>query len=105
MTFVTSGDQEVITNRNHRLDAIRKYSDHLTEISRAYDRLRWMAEQKSSSDAFVVLAESAGAMTIDSLQQLSSLLDILWRAENRVERSENDKNQLMKADVGVNVHL
>jgi len=68
-------------DRQQRLDAIRKYSDKLTDLARAYDRLRWMAEQPGRTDAFMTLAEAAGALTIDGLAQTATVLEILMRSE------------------------
>ena len=45
--------------------------------ARGYDQLRWKAEA-DASDAFLVLAESAGKMTEASLDQLATLLEIMW---------------------------
>jgi len=69
--------------RERRLDAIRQHADRLNEISRGYDRLRWMAEQETSSDAFLALAETAGIMTLSFLQQTATLLEILWKAGSK----------------------
>lgn len=68
--------------RSRTLDAIRQHSDHLTELARRYDRLRWMAE-KDASDAFLQLAETAGKMTRDQLAQLGTLLDIMWQVGSK----------------------
>ena len=65
--------------RKHRLEQIAKHADKLTELSKAYDRLRWMAEE-DASDAFLDLTEAAGQMTVDNLRQLGSLLEILWQS-------------------------
>lgn len=67
-------------DRERRLDSIRKSSDTLTELARRYDRLRWMAEE-DCSDAFLALAEAAGAMTVGSLSQLAVLLELLRSAQ------------------------
>jgi len=64
--------------REKRLDSIRKTADQLTEIARAYDRLRFMAERETTSDAFIALAEQAGKMTISNMDQLATLLEILY---------------------------
>ena len=70
-------------DRERRLDTIRETSDRLTELARRYDRLRWMAE-KDCSESFLRLAEAAGVMTESSLAQLSTLLDILFASEFKV---------------------
>lgn len=70
-------------SRERRLDAIRRYSDQLTELGRRYDRLRWMAEREECSDAFLTLAEAVGKLSIASLQQLGALLEILRTAHDR----------------------
>jgi len=71
----------VSDERKQRLDAIRKYSDILTELARAYDRLRWMAEQEGHTDAFLALAEAAGSLTLDGMRQTATVLGILMRSE------------------------
>lgn len=43
-----------------------------------------MAEE-DASDAFVALAEAAGLMTEASLQQLATLLEILFSAQTKTE--------------------
>ena len=70
--------------RARLLDSIRKHSDYLTQLSRQYDRLRWMAE-KDPSDAFLNLADTAGKLTTANLQQLGALLDILFSAQLKLE--------------------
>ncbi|NJL44550.1 MAG: hypothetical protein HC945_04550 [Nitrosarchaeum sp.] len=69
-----------MTDREYRLDAIRQSSDRLTELARRYDRLRWMAEQTHSSDAFVNLACAAGELTTSQLESLGTLLEIMFNA-------------------------
>jgi hypothetical protein len=71
------------TERDRRLDKIREYADKLTELARRYDRLKWMAEEEKTTDAFVVLAEAAGVMTVASLDQLGTLLEIMWNTQQR----------------------
>lgn len=68
-----------VAERGRRLDAIRAYSDQLTELARRYNRLRWMAEATEATDAFIGLAEAAGKMSVASLEQLGALLEILWK--------------------------
>lgn len=63
--------------RKRTLDSIRDTADQLTEVSRRLDRLMWMAE-KDSSDAFLNLADTAGKMTLSSLSQTATLLEILF---------------------------
>lgn len=70
--------------RERRLDSIRESSDTLTELARRYDRLRWMAEE-DASDAFLALAEAAGAMTVASLSQLATLLELLRSAGEKTK--------------------
>ena len=67
--------------RKRQLEAIRRTSDKLTELARRYDRLRWMAEKDVASDAFVNLATTAGEMTLASLDQCSTLLEIMFNAQ------------------------
>lgn len=62
-----------------QLDSIRETSDHLTELARRFDRLRWMAENDASG-AFLNLADAAGQMTTASLAQLATLMDLMYRA-------------------------
>lgn len=76
-----------MSDRERRLDQIREHSDKLTELARAYDRLRWMAE-KDASGAFLDLAEAAGRMTLASLEQTATIIEILWKA------GKNDKPEL-----------
>ena len=66
--------------RKRRLDGIRKHADWLHEVARRYDRLRWLAERGDCSEAFLDLAEAAGAMSIDSLRQTGTLLEMLHTA-------------------------
>lgn len=79
-------DADTTPKRERRLDQIREHSDKLTELARQYDKLRWMAE-KDSSGAFLDLAEAAGRMTLASLEQTATLLEILWKA------GQNDKRE------------
>lgn len=65
--------------RKRQLDSIRATSDRLTEIARRFDNLRWMAENDASG-AFINLADAAGKMTEASLEQLATLLDLMYRA-------------------------
>lgn len=69
-----------VDDRKRRVEAIRKHADQLHEIARRYERLRWMAEEEKTSTAFLELAEAAGDMTVSSMQQLGTLLAILWRS-------------------------
>lgn len=71
--------------RERLLDSIRESSDTLTELTRRYDRLRWMAE-KDASGAFLNLADAAGKMTTGNLQQLAALLDIMFSAQLKLEK-------------------
>jgi hypothetical protein len=66
-------------DRKRLLDSIRDTSDQLTEVARRFDRLRWMAE-KDASGAFLNLADTAGKMTLASLSQMGTLLEILFNA-------------------------
>ncbi len=68
-------------DRKRKLDSIRKSSDKLTELARRFDRLRWAAEE-DASDAFVELADTAGKMTVAQLDQLSALLEIMFRVDD-----------------------
>ncbi len=68
-----------MSDRERRLDKIREHADRLHEVARRYDNLRWMAE-KDASDAFLALAEAAGALTVDSLSQTATMLEILMSA-------------------------
>lgn len=65
--------------QKRQLDEILATSDRLTELARRFDRLRWMAE-RDASGAFVNLACAAGKMTEASLAQLSTLLELMYRA-------------------------
>lgn len=69
-----------MSERERRVDSIRKSSDRLTEMARRYDRLRWMAEQKHSSEAFVNLACAAGELASSQLESLGTLLEIMFNA-------------------------
>lgn len=69
--------------RQKILDDVRQHSDRLTELARAYDRLKYLAERTDpnpASDAFLQIAAAAGEMTEASLQQLATLLELLRRA-------------------------
>lgn len=65
--------------RKREIDRIRAISDQITELGRHYDRMRWMAEQPHSSDAYVQLAKTAGELTLDSLAQLATLMEIMFK--------------------------
>lgn len=65
--------------QKRQIDEIRATSDRLTELARRFDSLRWMAEHDASG-AFINLACAAGEMTEASLAQLSTLLDLMYRA-------------------------
>jgi hypothetical protein len=67
-----------MSERERRLDAIRKHSEILTEVSERYSRLKYIAEQ-DSTDTFILLAEAAGNLTVGNLKATGDLLDILWR--------------------------
>lgn len=71
-----------MSERERRLDNIRKTADKILNVARGYDQLRWKAEQ-DGSDAFLVLAESAGKMTEASLDQLATLLEIMWGIDEK----------------------
>jgi hypothetical protein len=73
------------SNRERQLDVIRQTSDRLTELARRYDRLRWMAEKPIASDAFINLATAAGEMTTASLEQCSTLLEIMFNTQQKVD--------------------
>ena len=75
-----------MSDRERRLDVIRKTSDRLMGLARQYDQLRWMAEKESTSDAFIVLAETAGKMTEANLQQLAALLELMFTAQFKHEQ-------------------
>lgn len=64
--------------RKREVDRIRDISDQINEVGRHYDRMRWMAEQPHTSDAYVQLAKTAGELTLDNLAQLSTLLEIMF---------------------------
>ena len=64
-----------MTERAQRLDGIRKHAETLDEISTRYRRLLWLAEQ-DGSDAFLGLAEAAGQLTTQGLDQLRTLLEL-----------------------------
>lgn len=70
--------------RERRLDSIRRTADRITDIARAYDRLRYVAE-KDASGAFLDLAEAAGKMTESSLDSLATLLELMWRVDSRFD--------------------
>jgi hypothetical protein len=75
--------------RKQTLDEIRRISDRLTTLSRRYDNLRWMAENDASG-AFLNLAMAAGKMTEASLEQLATLLDLMYRANLVGEKKDGD---------------
>lgn len=70
-----------MSDRERRLDEIRKTSDKLTEVARAFERIRWMAEQPHRSEAFVDFACTAGRLVEDQLQSAATLLEILTNAD------------------------
>jgi hypothetical protein len=79
--------------RERRLDQIRIYSEHLDNISKGYQRLLQMSES-DASDAFLLLTETAGYTTIDALKQLGTLLDILYRTQNKnMQHNTYTKNE------------
>jgi hypothetical protein len=71
--------------RKRTMDSIVGVSDRLTELARRFDRLRWMAE-KDSTDVFLKLTDAAGKMTESSLEQLSTLLDMLFTSQLKIEK-------------------
>ena len=71
--------------RSRCIESIRATSDRLTELARRYDGLHWMAE-KDASDAFLNLADAAGKMAEASLQQLGTLLEIMFSAQAKSGR-------------------
>jgi hypothetical protein len=76
------------SDRHRRLDRIREYADVLEELSRRYNRLRWMAEQPERENAFLDLAEAVGKLSIDILRQTNVLLEIMFRASNNEKWDE-----------------
>lgn len=78
-----------MSERQRQLDAIRQTSDKLTELARRYDRLRWMAERPVTSNAFINLATAAGEMTLASLDQCSTLLEIMFNANHALTPRED----------------
>ena len=82
----------VIKEREKRLDTIRKHDDMLHEVAKRYSMLRYLAEKEDASEMFLLMAESAGSLTVAHLKQTGELLSILWRALNR----ENDCPELEK---------
>lgn len=66
-------------DQKRQLESIQKTSDRLTELARRFDRLRWLAENDASG-AFINIADAAGKMTQASLEQLATLLDLMYRA-------------------------
>lgn len=77
-------------DRKRMIESINETSDRLTELARRFDRLRWMAE-KDASDAFVQLACAAGQMTESSLSQLSTLLDLMFVAQQKMPLTESQR--------------
>ncbi len=73
--------------REARLDRIREASDKLAELARRFDRLKFIAEE-DSSDCFLVLVEAAGQMTLSSLDQLGTLLEIMFCAMQEKEHGD-----------------
>ena len=71
--------------RKRQIESINKTSDRITELAHRFDNLRWMAEQPHRSDAFVNLACAAGELIEASLEQLATLLEILFNAGTKVE--------------------
>jgi hypothetical protein len=78
-----------MSERERTLDDIRRISDRLTELARSFDNLRWMAEN-DASDAFLNLAMATGKMTEASLEQLATLLDLMYRANLVGEKKHGD---------------
>lgn len=74
-----------MTARERRLDNIRATADKLLGVARKYDELRWKAEQ-DGSDAFLALAEQAGKMTEASLDQLATLLELMWQVKDKGDK-------------------
>ena len=71
-------------DRKRTLDRIVRHADHLTEVARRYDRLRYMAE-KDCSDAFLMLADCAGDMACAQLDQLATMLEIMLNTKMHEE--------------------
>lgn len=67
-----------MTDRERRLDVIRRRSDRFTELARQYDRLRYAAEKPTSSEPFIRLTEQAGLMVDEGLNQAGHLLELLF---------------------------
>jgi hypothetical protein len=75
---------EQMRERERRLDQIRKTADQLGELAKRYQRLQWLAEKDTASDAFIALAETCGLMTTCSLRQLGATMESLWAAQEKV---------------------
>lgn len=69
-------------DRKKLIESICRTSDHLAEVARRYDRLRWMAE-KDCSGAFLALASTAGKMIEGNLAQVGDLLEMLYFAQTK----------------------
>ena len=76
-----------MSTREQRLDAIRATADRLTKLARGFESLRWLAEHDDASPAFLVMVESAGQLAEENLDQLSSLITILWKINQEVEHA------------------
>lgn len=68
-----------MNNREQRLDAIRATADRLTKLAKGFDSLRWQAEHVDASPAFLVMVEAAGQLAEAYIDQLSGLMEILWK--------------------------
>lgn len=91
-----------MSERERRLDNIRKYAEQIDRVSKGYQSLLFMAEREKwsiggkepCSDAFLCLAEAAGKMTLSSMDQLATLLEILWKVGGRDERKPEGEEEL-----------
>lgn len=66
--------------RKRTLEAINLAADKIVEVGRAFDRMRFQCEKPATTDAFLQLTHTAGAMTLANLDHLATLLECLYRA-------------------------
>lgn len=76
-------------NREQRLDAIRATADRLMKLAKGFDSLRWLAEHDDASPAFLIMVESAGQLAEANLDQLSGLMEILWKINQERDNAGN----------------
>ena len=77
---MTSDEKEILRER------VNEFADWLSRVSKAYNSLRYQANEDAQDEEFIKLVEAAGRLTASQLEPTAYMLEMLWKIGRTLEK-------------------